>query len=119
MDKVILELCDRFSVTVEELLPQIAKHGQFSSILGFVISGLILAICCFIFVSVLKRYNKGTAEGKLNWTNNDAYIGGMVVSGALGVVTLIIAIVNFYALIMWILSPKIMAIRYILSLVGK
>ena len=113
-DKVILELCDRFGVGVEKLIPQVIQHGQTSSgialtfsVIGFVIFAAIF-ICMFFIRRKADSYS--TLEGVCDLF---MIIGGMIIF-----VLLICIVCNSYDHYMWMHSPRIMAIKYILSSIG-
>ena len=114
MDKVILELCDKFGVTVEKLIPQVIVHGQTSSGIALKISITLFVIFAAIFICLFFVRRKADSYSTLESVcDMFMIIGGMIIF-----VSLICIMCNAYNHYMWMHSPRIMAIKYILSSIG-
>ena len=113
-DKVILELCDRFGVAFEELIPQVIQHGQTSSGIAIKISILGFVIFAAIIIGLVSIRIKAAPFSTLE----SACDIGIILSGIALFIFFICIICNSYDHYMWMHSPRIMAIRCILSSIG-
>ena len=114
MDKAILELCDKFGVGIEKLIPQVIQHGQMSS--GFalrisIIGAVILTAILIGLFFIRRRVDSFSAL-------EDLCDIGFFVFGIALFVFLICVACNAYDHYMWMHSPRIMAIKYILGSIG-
>lgn len=114
MDKVILELCDKFGVTVEKLIPQVIQHGQMSSGFALRISiiGAVVLTAILIGLFFLRRWADSFSALE------DLCDIGLIAFGIILFVAVACVVFNAYDHYMWMHSPRIMAIKYILNSVG-
>ena len=114
MDKVILELCDKFGVGVEKLIPQVIQHGQISSGVAVKVSVICAVVLTAIIVGLFFIRQRADSFSTLeNICDMFMIIGGIIIF-----VLLICIMYNGYNHYMWMHSPRIMAIKYILSSIG-
>lgn len=114
MNKVILELCDRFGVGVEKLIPQVIQHGQTSSGMALKISITGTIIFTAIIIGLFFVRKKADSFSTLE----DACDICFILCGIILFVFIICVFCNAYDHYMWMHSPRIMAIKCILSSVG-
>ena len=114
MDKAILELCDKFGVAFEELIPQVIQHGKTSSGVALRVSIIGAVILTAIIIGLFFIRQRADSFSTLENVCD-------IVCIFLGFILLVFVIsiaVNAYDHYMWIHSPRIMAIRYILNSIG-
>jgi len=114
MDKAILELYDKFGVDVEKLIPQVIQHGQTSSGIALKISVTGAIIFTAIIIGLFFIRNKADLFSTLE----DVCDIGCILSGIALAIAVICVFRNAYDHYMWMHSPRIMAIRCILSSIG-
>jgi len=114
MDKAILELCDRFGVGIEKLIPQVIQHGQISSGMALRISVAGTIMFAAIIIGLLFIRKKADSFSTLE---NVCDIG-CILFGIILAIAVICVFRNVYDHYMWMHSPRIMAIRCILSSIG-
>lgn len=119
IDGVILELCDRFSVGVNELIPQIIEYGKASSKIILAIVLFIFVVSLSVFLTTFICWRKGKKKGTIDFYNEDAYEITMVITTIISLIDFIVVCYSVWSYYMWIYAPKIMAFRYILGMVGK
>lgn len=114
MDKAILELYDKFGVDIEKLIPQVIQHGQISSGMALKISVTLFVIFTAVFICLFFIRRKADSYSTLeNVCDIVMIIGGIII-----VVLLICIVCSSYDHYMWMHSPRIMAIKCILSSIG-
>ena len=114
MDKAILELYDKFGVDVEKLIPQVIQHGQMSSSMALKISIAGAIIFTAIIIGLFFIRKKADSFSTLE----DACDIGCILCGIILFIFIICVFLNAYNHYMWMHSPRIMAIRCILSSIG-
>ena len=114
MDKAILELYNKFGVDIEKLIPQVIKHGQISSGIALKISVTGAIIFTAIIIGLFFIRKKADSYSTLE---NVCDIG-CILCGIILFIFIICVFCNAYAHYMWMHSPRIMAIRCILSSIG-
>lgn len=114
MDEAILELYDKFGVDVEKLIPQVIQHGQISSGVAVKVSVICAVVLTAIIVGLFFIRQRADSFSTLENVCD-------IVCIFLGFILLVFVIsiaVNAYDHYMWMHSPRIMAIRSILSSIG-
>ena len=114
MDKVILELCDKFGVAFEELIPQVIQHGKTSSGVALRVS----IIGAIIFTAMIVGLAFVRKKADMFSALESACDIGLILCGIALFVFFICIACNAYDHYMWMHSPRIMAIRYILNSIG-
>lgn len=111
INAVINDLCMKFNVTAEYLVPRIQAYKMATSVFGIVASMVFVVIIGIIFGIIIVHDSK----------HGDFYdLGGSCIAAILcEVIPIIIVLTNTYNYIGWKYAPEVKAIEYIANLVRK
>ena len=114
VNAVIENLCNKFGVTVDYLLPKIVRYCTVMSAAGL-IAGVLIIIACLI--ALKKAYKAGVEHSKE--VTYDEWWEYLPTALALGVCTILLIValtmiaVNTYEFISVLASPEVAALKYI------
>ena len=105
VNDVINELCNKFNIAANELVPRIQSYKMATSLFGAVVSCIIIFIICAWCIFLYKKND-----------NDDAYIYGCIL---LNIIPAIFVIFSCYDYITWKYAPEMKTIEYIANLIRQ
>ena len=111
INAVVEDLCMKFNVTAEYLVPRIQAYKMATSVFGIVAALVFAVIIGIAFGILIVHYSK---RG-----NFDDLVGSCIAAILCEVIPITIALTNTYSYIGWKYAPEVKAIEYIASLVRR
>ncbi len=105
VNDVINELCNKFNIAANELVPRLQSYKMATSLFGVVVCCIIIFIVCVFFIFQYKKHN-----------NDDDYIYGCII---FNIIPFTFVIVNCYNYITWKYAPEMKTIEYIANLIKQ
>lgn len=116
-EQVINELCEKFHTTVDNLIPVYSKYAMAKDIASGLICLLFIAICIGILIYLRHKAKKN--EYTDYWYDASATEIVLTVCATVIAVFLFIAIcVNIYDYVMWLYSPSMRFLDYVVNIGG-
>jgi len=116
VNAVIENLCNKFGVTVDYLLPKIVRYVTVMSAAGVIIGVLIIIACV---IALKKAYKVGVKwseepENKYDeWWEYTPTTIILVVCSSLAFIAVFMIFVNTYHLVSVLASPEVAALKYV------
>ena len=104
VNDVINELCNKFNIAANELVPRIQSYKMATSLFGVIVSCIIIFVICVWCIFLYKKYNE-----------ND-YIYRCIF---LNIIPIIFMIVDGSNYIAWKYMPEMKTIEYIVNLIRQ
>lgn len=104
INDIINELCNKFNIAANELVPRVQSYKMITSLFGAIVSCIIIFIICIFFIFFYKKYN------------DDNYIYKCV---RWNIIPAVFFIVNCYNYITWKYAPEMKTIEYIATLIRQ
>lgn len=111
INAVVEDLCMKFNVTAEYLVPRIQAYKMATSVFGIVAALVFAVIIGIAFGIIIAYYSK---HGYF-----DDLFGLCIAAILCEVIPIIIVLGNAYSYIGWKYAPEVKAIEYIASLVRR
>ena len=111
INAVVEDLCMKFNVTAEHLVPRIQAYKMAMSVFGVVAALVFVVIIGIVFGIIIVHYSK---HGDF-----DDLCGSCIVAICCEVIPIIIVLGNAYSYIGWKYAPEVKAIEYIANLVKR
>lgn len=111
INAVVEDLCMKFNVTAEYLVPRIQAYKMAMCMFGIVAAMVFVIIIGIAFGTLIVKLSK---EGSA-----DDVVGSWIAAILCEVIPIIIVLTNAYSYIGWKYAPEVKAIKYIANLVRR
>lgn len=105
---VINNLCDKFGVTVDYLLPKISHYMFVMSLAGTIGCSFLFVICVAIIAVIVAHVDE--------W-DEDVCGCVLIFTCIVGVTSMIFLVVNIYGMVSVIASPEVATFKYVMHMV--
>ena len=111
INAVVEDLCMKFNVTAEYLVPRIQAYKMAMCMFGIVAAMVFVIIIGIAFGTLIVKLSK---EGSA-----DDIVGSWIAAILCEMIPIIIVLINTYSYIGWKYAPDVKAIEYIANLVRR
>lgn len=111
INAVVEDLCTKFNVTAEYLVPRIQAYKMATSMFGIVAALVFAVIIGIVFGIIIVHYSK---HGYF-----DDLVGSCLAAILCETIPITIVLTNTYSYIGWKYAPEVKAIEYIANLVRR
>lgn len=114
VNSIINNLCQKFDVTMNQLVPELSRYYLASSLFYIILCLLIILFCAFSIKFIINKIEACDDNTEIEII---AFLYTLVVIFSIGIfISFVIMVGSINSFIMWNLSPRAKTIEYIINI---